>query len=690
MLELLRGQTLAKRLEKGALPVHEALRIAVEAARGLAHAHAQGVVHRDLTPGNVFLGADGQVKLLDLGMAHAFGRRKVDGGTPAYMAPEQLRGAPEDERTDVFALGVTLYQMLTGELPFAHGNRGSLLARKTAPALLVAGGPELGDLVGRMLEKDPVKRPRDAGEVLPALAGFQAELERSPLVGPAKAVRKRPASRWRLAAITGGSVLLGVATASLAARYQAARTATAPALATPSIAVLPFTDLSPQQDQEHFSDGIAEEILNALAHVEGLHVAGRTSSFFFKGKSVRLADIGRDLHVGTVLEGSVRKDSNRVRVTVQLVNVADGFHLWSETYDRELTGVFALQDEIARHVVGSLKVKLLPGKGPASISQRHTSPDAYQAYLEGRHFYNLASPEGYRRAVAAFDGALAVDPAYAPAWAGLAVALDYRWSFVGAAAEFEEHKTRAVEAAARAVALDPTLADGYRARGYVRAIIQHDWSGAQEDMERALALDPGDADARSRYAIFVLAPLGRVGEAIQYCLRATELDPLAAQSWNALGLLYADDGQFERAIVALRRSLELSPKHAFAAWNLTRALLAKGKAGEALPVASGSGDEVSRLAALALAQRDMGHAGEAQQAIEALIAREAHRSAYYIAQVYGSWGAREQALTWLERAFDQHDRRLFEIGYDLSFRAFREEPRYVALLGKMNLPARAR
>ena len=417
-------------------------------------------------------------------------------------------------------------------------------------------------------------------------------------------------------------------------------------------------------------------------------MAGRASSFFFKGKSVRLVDIGRELNVGTVLEGTVRKDSNRVRVTVKLVDVAAGYHLWSETYDRELTGVFALQDDIARHVVGSLKVKLLPGRGPASIAQRGTDPRAYQEYLEGRHFYNLASPEGYRRAVAAFDSALAVDPGYAPAWAGLAVALNYRWSFAGSAAEYEEHRTKAVAAAARAVAIDPGLADGYKARGYVRAIIQHDWAAAQEDMERALALNPGDADARARYAIFVLAPLGRLPEAIQYCVRATELDPLAAQSWNALGLLYADDGQFERAIVALRRSLELSPKHAFAAWNLTRALLARGRAGEALPVAGASGDEVSRLAALALAEHDLGHASQAQKAIDALITRGAHRSAYYIAEVYGSWGSREQALTWLERAYDQHDRRLFEIGYDLSFSALRHEPRFTALLRKMNLPVR--
>jgi TolB-like protein/Tfp pilus assembly protein PilF len=683
VLELLRGETLAQRLARGALSVEEALRIAADVARGLAHAHALGVVHRDLTPGNVFLCADGQVKLLDLGLAHAFGRSKVDGGTPAYMAPEQRRGAPEDERTDVFALGVILYEALLGERPFRDDGR-SRLGRADAPPVHVSGRPALGELVGRMLERDPVKRPRHAGEVLAAITALQL----AP-VWPAAGARaergSRPASR-RAAAIAAAGVLLVVAAAALVARSQRPATAVQP----PSIAVMPFTDLSPRGDEEHFSDGVAEEVLNALAHVEGLRVAGRTSSFFFKGKSVKLADIGRELRVGTVLEGSVRKDENRVRVTVQLLDVANGYHLWSETYDRELTGVFALQDEIARRVVEALKVKLLPGHGPAVSAQRGTDPRAYQEVLEGRHFYNLASPDGYRRAVAAFEAALAIDPAYAPAWAGLAVALNYRWAFSGAATEYEDHRTRAVDAATRAVALGPDLAEAFKARGYVRAILQHDWAAAQEDMERALALNPGDADARSRYAIFVLAPLGRVAEAIQYCLRATELDPLAAQPWNALGLLYSDDGQHERAIVALRRSLELSPQHAFASWNLTRALLAKGRSEEALRVAGGAGDEMARLAAVALAERALGHEARAREALGQLLARDAHRSAYYVAQVYGSWGDREEALAWLERAQDQHDRRLFEIGYDLSFRALRGEPRYLALLGRLNLAPQRR
>ncbi len=687
VLELLRGRTLAERLEEGSVPLREALRIGMEAAKGLAHAHAEGVVHRDLTPGNVYLCQDGQVKVLDLGMAHAFGRRKVEGGTPAYMAPEQRRGAPEDERTDVFALGVLLYRMLADEAPFPADASPSHPSRP-APELHVAEAPALGALLARMLEKDPVDRPRDAGEVLSVLAACQAQVERIPSEGGEKPVRRRRRSGLRMVALAAAFALVGALVATAIARRGSTgreRGAVPAAQTLPSIAVLPFADMSPQGDQGYFSDGVAEEILNALAHVQGLRVAGRTSSFYFKGKSVRLADIGRELKVGTLLEGSVRKDGNHLRITAQLVNVADGYHLWSETYDRQLTSVFAVQDDISRAVVRALKIKLLPGQGPASIAQRGTRPEAYDQFLLGRMLYNRGSADGYGRAVEAFEKTLALDSGYAPAWAGLAVALNYAWSFTGTPANYEEHRRRSVEAATRARALDPG-ADGFRARGYVRAVIQHDWTGAEEDMERALALNRGDADTWWRYALFVQAPLGHLSEAIQSSRRATELDPLSAPCWNALGLAYSDNGQFERGVEALRRAVEVRPDHAFAPFNLTRTLLAQGQVQEALAAARGARNEVPRLAALAIAEHDLGHEREAQRAIEALIAGHAQRDAYWVAQVYGWWGDRDRAMAWLERAFDQRDRRLFEVGYDLSFRKLHGDPAYQALLGKMRLP----
>jgi TolB-like protein len=390
VLELLHGQNLARRLDQGALPLREALRIAVKVAKGLAHAHAEGVVHRDLTPGNVFLCDDGQVKVLDFGMAHAFGRRKLDGGTRYYMAPEQLAGAPEDERTDVFALGVVLYQMLSGELPPA-GRRGVLLGSSEAPRLEVLGYPALGRLLRRMLDEDAVKRPRDARELLGALIAFQEELARSPAAAirvQARAARvpTRPIAMLLLAAFlvaVGSSAGWRALTRRRATSAIAVtRGALAPKL---SVAVLPFADMSPRKDQQYLADGIAEEILNRLALVEGLRVVPRTSSFSYKGRSLRIPEIARELKSEAVLEGSVRKDGQRVRITAKLLEIdEDGCPRvrWSESYDRELTGVFALENEIAASTVAALTEKLAQGAagprahGPAGSQRQLSRPIA--------------------------------------------------------------------------------------------------------------------------------------------------------------------------------------------------------------------------------------------------------------------------------------------------------------------------
>jgi eukaryotic-like serine/threonine-protein kinase len=451
VLELLRGETLARRLEQGPIPVREALRIAVEVAKGLAHAHAHGVVHRDLTPGNVFLCDDGQVKVLDLGMAHAFGHRKLDGGTPAYMAPEQAVGAPEDERTDVFALGVVLYRMATGELPYPGEGR----ARWRAPAELeVAEAPALGGFVQRMLSPGPTDRPRDAGEVLATLTVFQRELERGAALG--QPVRRRRARWVRVGALVALGVAVGIAIAVAAALVRPARLD-----ANPSIAVLPFVDLSPQRDQEYFADGVAEEILNALAQVERLRVSGRISSFSFKGKPVELAAIGRALNVANVLEGTVRRAGNRVRITAELVSAGDGVRLWGQTFERDATDVFAVQDEIARSVVDALRVRLRSGHEPSTQVYRTASEDAYRHYLRGRALYRQGTVATYVAAVEAFDASIAADPDYAPALAWSSASLTAFESI----SDYPHDGGRVQRAAAlaeRAIALAPQLADGYQ------------------------------------------------------------------------------------------------------------------------------------------------------------------------------------------------------------------------------------
>ncbi len=453
-------------------------------------------MHRDLTPGNVFLCQDGQVKVLDLGMAHAFGRRRVDGGTPGFMAPEQRRGAPEDERTDVFALGAVLFRMLAGELPFpedaAHRSRG----QRPAPALEVPEVPGLGPLVGRMLALDPIERPRDAGEVAPALDAFERELSRAPSMDESSPVVRRRSRRKAAMAIGVGGALVAAAVAItlvLRARGPDVRPPAAPIPQSDvSIAVLPFADMSAGRDQEYLSDGIAEEILNALAQVEGLRVIGRTSSFSFKGKSDDLAAIAQKLRVTRLLEGSVRREGSHVRITAQLVD-AEGRHLWAETFDRGLTGIFALQDEIAGAVVRELRVKLLPGQVPSTQERSTASLAAYREFLLGRQFANQGTREGHLRAIAAFERAVAADPGYGPAWASLASSRDWYAGTVSDldVAEVQALQRRAMDEAERAILVRPRLADGYAARGFLRGLrVPPDWEGAEADLGRALELNP--------------------------------------------------------------------------------------------------------------------------------------------------------------------------------------------------------
>ncbi len=682
VMELLRGRTLAERLDQGPMTIREALRVGVEVSKGLAHAHEQGVIHRDLKPGNVFLCDDGQVKLLDLGMAHAFGRRKLDGGTPTYMAPEQSRGAPEDERTDVFALGVLLHRMLANELPYPEG-RGSrsVLGSRRQPALDVPEAPALGQLVERMLERDPVQRPRDAAEVLSALTAFQQELARVPPTGNAAPVRRRRRFPW-LVALGMAVALLGLGAGLLVQRRGAEGRRTA----APSIAVLPFADLSPQKDQEYFSDGLSEEILNALAHVQGLHVAGRTSSFAFKGKGADLRTIAQQLNVGAVLEGSVRKSGNRVRITAQVIDVGDGYHLWSETFDRDLTDIFAVQDEIARAVVEALKVRLLPGRAPTTRGHRTANPRVYEKYLLGRQYYARFTPEGFRLAVEAYRQALAIDPTYAPAWSGIAIQLsnlaDEEPTPAGSAATAR----RALESAERAIALDPDLAEGYAARSLLRAYQNWDWRGAQGDMDRAVALAAGDANTQRRFAI-LLSLLGRPDEAIAAARKAIEIDPLLPANWHALGGYYLSTGQLGPARSALERAFQMAPQMGDMHGQMAMLLELEGKPAEALASFERATDERIRLVGIACAQHDLHHEREAREALEALIARYGDAHPAMIGFLHAWRGELDRAFEWLDRAYARHDRDLAAVREkERLLPRLRDDPRYAALLRKMNLP----
>ncbi|TMA27045.1 MAG: tetratricopeptide repeat protein [Deltaproteobacteria bacterium] len=452
----------------------------------------------------------------------------------------------------------------------------------------------------------------------------------------------------------------------------------------PSIAVLPLVNLSSDKEQEYFSDGLSEELLNLLAKVPGLRVAARTSAFAFKGKSEDVRDIAQKLHVSTVLEGSVRKAGDQIRITTQLVNAADGYHLWSETYDRRLIDVFAVQDEIAQAVVAALKLKLL--QPPTSKERRTVNIDAFNEYLLGRQFYHRNNVEDFRRAKQAFEKAVTLDPDYAPAWAGLALATFWVADSAESVAAIAAGQDRAVAAAEKAIALAPELPDGYLARGFVRVPIQWDFEGSRADLERALRLKPDDPDALHNYANLICRALGRFPEGIAAARRATELDPLNARFWVTLGALLSLSGQLDLAREAYNRSLEISPNQSFTPYALGITFLLEGKPAAAKEIFTRSTNEVFKLAGAALAEHDLGHSAESQRVLDELIAKDAHGAAYQIGQVYAWRGETARALEWLERARTQRDGGLVILKVDPLLRKVKGDPRYRALLKKINLP----
>jgi len=452
-----------------------------------------------------------------------------------------------------------------------------------------------------------------------------------------------------------------------------------------SIAVLPFVNMSSDKEQEYFSDGLSEELLNRLAQVPQLRVIARTSSFSFKGKEVDVATIARILNVSTILEGSVRKSGSTLRITAQLVRASDSSHLWSETYDRTLTDVFTVQDEIAGAVVGALKLKLLPAQRRTA---RHfvPGPEAYDQFLLARQFANRNTQEGYDSALAAYHRVVALEPGYAAAYAELSLT-EKSASFLAASTpDFAQGQQRALAAAEKAIASDPALADGYAARAAVR-IESWDWKGAQADLDQAQALNPESVLTYACAACF-LATQGRLPEAIASVRKAIELNPLSVEEWTKLARFEIAVGDLPAARQALARGLEVSPKSGSMLFFYQGVIaLLEGHPDIARALAAGLSSEPARLVLLAAAEHDLHHSAESQQALQALIAKYAQNAPYRVAEAYAWLGDRDRALLWLERAYAQHDRLLRFLKFNPLLRQLHEDPRYPALLAKMGLPA---
>jgi serine/threonine-protein kinase len=538
-----------------------------------------------------------------------------------------------------------------------------------------------------MLEKDAVRRPRDGAAVLSGLLVVQAELAPPEAGGPAAGlVRIQPPWRRWVAPALGTTAALLLA-AGLVAGWLEWRRAAEEVEEVPSVAVLPFLDLSEAHDQRFLSDGLSEEIVVALARIEGLRVTGQRSADRFRAPAPDLRRVGRDLGVATVLEGSVRRDGERMRVTATLVQSADGRHLWSRTFQRPLTDLFAVQDEIAGAVVQALKVKLLGGRSPSTQLHRTASPEAYAHYLLGRQLVREDRTPAFRMAVAAFRRALAFDPTYAPAWAGLSQALFWGFANVdGTAADMRQAGQDAMAAAEQAVVLAPELAEGYASRGFLRAGLDADWIGARSDLERAVELEPGGSEILIRYARSVLAPMGQLEEARAAARLATRLDPLSNSAWTSLAAILLASGDLEGTRRAARRSMELQPTQSFAATYLAMAELADGHPEAALAAAEQCDSPIFKLQVQAVALHSMGRKAESQAVLDLMVRERQAEGQFQIATVYAWRGDKDQAFAWLERALAAHDGGLMDLRLDPLVKGLASDPRFNGILTRLHLP----
>ena len=504
-------------------------------------------------------------------------------------------------------------------------------------------------------------------------------------------VQRRPASPGaHRARLRGRRIAYGLGAMTLVAAFVIGailygnRKVGPPSDGPPSIAVLPFANLGGDPEQDYFADGLTEEIQGALAQIPGLRVIGRTSSFAFKGRSLDVKDVARKLGVTSVLEGTVRRSGSRLRITAQIVDARDGYHLWSRSFDRGVGDIFAVQDEIGRAVATALQLKLLPrDRGP---ERGPASPEATNQYLLARRFLAKSSLDGFVRAVAASEEAIAVAPGFAPAWATLASANGGIGDWVEAPDEVASSQKKAVEAAARAIALDPTLAEAYAVRAQMLTPLSWDWEGAGEDYDRALALAPGDADILRKHGAWHLAPLGRLPEAIAELKVATELDPLSVSAWMSLGSLQVANGQGDDGERSLLRALEIDPESDYAHQALAVHHLVAGRPEAALAESGKCADPMWRLHGLALAQHDLGRPAEASASLAELTSRYSAPSPYQIAEVHAWRGERDQAFAWLEKAWQGHDSGLLLLQWDPLLKNLRGDPRYASLKRRMNLP----
>jgi serine/threonine-protein kinase len=704
-MEYVHGEDLKRLIRKmGSIPTGKTVSIARQICQGLAEAHSLGIVHRDLKPQNIMVDEGGNAKIMDFGIARSLKLKGITGagvmiGTPEYMSPEQVEGKETDPRSDFYSLGVILYEMVTGRVPFEGETPFTIGVKHKSepprnPRELNAQIPEdLSRLILRCLEKEKERRYQTSEDIISDLDKIEKGLPTTDRVVPR---RKTLTSReitvkfslkkllFPGLAIVALVIAAGIILWRVLPKKEAVSTESGP----PSIAVLPFVDDSPEKGHGYLCEGLPNTLINALNNIQNLRVPARTSAFSFVGKGMDIQGIGQKLNVENVLEGSIQVVGNNLRVTASLIKVNDGYQLWNATYDRKLEDVFTIQDEIAQAIVKALKIRLLGEQEERLVKRDTENMEAYKLYLEGLYYWNKRTGKDLNRAIELFSQAIDKDPNYALAYVGLADSYSLLSMYGGPPPK--EVFPRAKAAATKALEINETLAEAHNSLAYVYERYDWNWKAAEAEFKRALKLNPNYATGHFWYGE-LLVYLGRFEEAIREIKRALELDPVSLVINVSLGWAYLWAQQPDQAFTQLHKALEMDPNFAMTRMNLGFADLAKKNFREAIDEMKKarelSGDAAMTVESLGVAYAAAGMLEEAKGILEELKARSKKQyvSPYNMARVYAVMGDLDMAFELANKAYEERDENLIFIKLDRALVPFHSDPRYQALLKKMGL-----
>ena len=688
VMALYEGSTLSEKIKRGPLAIRDSLDRAIQVAEGLHAAHEKGIVHRDIKPSNIIITSKRQVKIMDFGLARSktmthMTKTGSTVGTVPYISPEQARGEEVDQRTDIWSLGVLLYEMVTGRLPFPGDYDQAVIYQilHEEPKLLASLRSdvpmELQGIVSKAMKKDSSERYQRVGDMLIDLKLANKDVESGTF-------EKRPVTagdrkrRPTYLIITGAVLLVALVIAGIL--YLAL-----PAHRIDSLAVLPLENISGDPEQEYFVDGMTDQLITDLAKISALKVISRTSVMEYKGARKPLPQIAKSLNVDAIVEGSVVRSGNRVRITAQLIEAATDRHLWAESYDREFKDVLALQSDVARSIVHEINVKLTPQEESGLVFTQTVDVKAHDNYLKGRYFLEKGELEKSREY---FESSLKEDPSFALAYAGMADYYSLLPFFTNTAPSMAFPKAK--EAAIRALAIDKNLAEAHASLAYVKTYYDWDWQGAEVEFTRALELNPNSASIHHAFSRF-LASQARLSEANREILRAKELDPLSLVIHANVGVIAYFGHQYDQATEQLEKTLEFDSTFSVAHWGLGLIYEQNGKLDQAIgkleKVVQLTHGGVNALSSLAHAYALAGRREKAEQVLQDLKKRATttYISSYQFALVYAGMKNTEQAFHWLEEAYKERSTLLSYLKMDPRFDNLHTDPRFSALLRKIGL-----